>query len=426
MSVTFTSPTGRQATVEKTGEKTVEKPAGQKPTAGAPGGKPRRIESIDLLRGIVMIIMALDHARDYFNRDAYLYDPTDMTKTNDFLFFTRWITHFCAPTFMLLAGISACLYGLKKGPKAASFFLFTRGAWLIFVELFIVTVGWTFNVHFTFYILQVIWAFGVAMIALSALIRLPRTALLVIAIILIAGHNLLDGIHVAGNGLPAVGWSFLHEFHYFGYPHFSFVIGYPILPWIGLITLGYYLGSLYNPDITPENRRKLLSRIGLTFIAGFVVLRAAGIYGDPNPWETLHHPFLSFFNVTKYPPSLEYVLMTIGPALLFLAFAEKPLNAFTSKLVVFGRVPFFYYLIHIYILHGLAVIAVLYQGHPAADMTNITAWVTSAPALKGYGFNLGVVYGVWLLVVIGLYPLCKWFDGYKRAHQAQKPWLSYL
>ena len=388
--------------------------------------KSRRIESIDLLRGIVMIIMALDHARDYFNRDAYLYDPTDMTQTGDFLFFTRWITHFCAPIFMFLAGTAAFLYGLKKGPKAASFFLLTRGIWLIFIELTVVTIGWTFNLHFTFYILQVIWAFGVAMIILSALVHTPRTAQLIIAIALIGGHNLLDNIHVAGNGLPAVTWSFLHEFHFFGYPGFSFVIGYPILPWAGLITLGYYLGGLYAPDIAPHRRKKTLTRLGIAFLAGFVALRLINHYGDPNPWETRHHPFLSFFNVTKYPPSLDYILMTIGPALLFLAFAERPLNAFTSKLALYGRVPFFYYLIHIYLLHALAVGAAMLQGYPAADMTNFTNWVTANPQLKGYGFDLGVVYGVWLIVVIALYPLCKWFDKYKRTHQAQKPWLSYL
>ena len=396
------------------------------PTAAHTTSKPRRVESIDLLRGVVMIIMALDHARDYFNRDAYLYDPTDMTQTNAFLFFTRWITHYCAPIFMFLAGTAAFLYAVKKGTKAAGFFLLTRGLWLIFVELFIVTVGWTFNVHFTFYILQVIWAFGVAMIILSALVRLPRAALLTIAIVLIAGHNLLDNIHVAGNGLPAVSWSFLHEFHFFGYPGFSFVIGYPILPWAGLITLGYYLGGLYAPDFAPHRRKKIMTRLGILFIAGFFVIRAINIYGDPNPWSTAHHPILSFFNVTKYPPSLDYILMTIGPALLFLAFAERPLNAFTSKIAVYGRVPFFYYLIHIYLLHALAVIAAMLQGHNASDMVNFTNWVTANPQLKGYGFGLPVVYAVWIVVVIALYPLCKRFDAYKRAHQARNPWLSYI
>jgi uncharacterized membrane protein len=399
--------------------------------AAAPslGNRPRRIESIDLLRGFVMIIMALDHSRDYFNRDAYLFDPTDMTHTYPTLFFTRWITHFCAPIFMFLAGTSAFLFGLKKGQKAESFFLLTRGIWLIFIELFVVTVGWTFNVHFTFYILQVIWAFGISMIILSAIIHLPRNGQLAIAVALLAGHNLLDGIHVAGNGLEAVGFSFLHEFHAFSYPNFSFVIGYPILPWVGLITFGHYLGRLYAPDIDADRRKKILLRLGLAFIAGFVLIRSINHYGDPNPWSSQKNTvftIMSFFNVTKYPPSLLYILMTIGPALLFLAFTEKPLNRLTAKISVFGRVPFFYYLIHIYLLHALAIIACMTQGHPASQMTGLTNWVTANPQLKGYGFGLPVVYAMWIVVIIALYPLCKRFDAYKRQHQAEKRWLSYL
>ncbi len=376
-----------------------------------------------------MIVMALDHARDYFNRDAYLFNPTDMHQTNAPLFFTRWITHFCAPIFMLLAGISAYLYSLKKGTKATAFFLLTRGVWLIFCEMFIVSLAWTFNMHFTFYILQVIWAFGVSMIVLSALVRLPRTALLAIAIILIGGHNLLDSIHVNGKGFPAVTWAFLHDQRPFFYSTFSFFLGYPILPWIGLITFGFYLGRLYAPDIDAARRKKTLLRLGLAFIAGFLVLRGINLYGDPLPWTTQSNPvhtLLSFFNVTKYPPSLLYILMTTGPAFLFLAFTEKPLNALTEKITVFGRVPFFYYLVHIYIFHGLAVLAAMLQGHPASDMTGFTNWVTDTPQLKGYGFPLGVVYLIWIVVVLALYPLCKWFDGYKRSHQAQRPWLSYL
>jgi uncharacterized membrane protein len=402
-------------------------------TAPAPSlsatSRPRRIESIDLLRGVVMVLMALDHVRDYFHRDAYLFDPTDMHQTNAPLFFTRWITHFCAPIFMLLAGVSAHLYSIKKGTRAAAFFLLTRGVWLIFVEMFIVSVGWTFNIHFTFYILQVIWAFGVSMIVLSALVRLPGSWQLAIAVLLICGHNLLDSIHVKGMGFPAVTWAFLHDQRPFFYSTFSFFMGYPILPWIGLITLGFYLGRLYAPDFAPNRRRKVLVRLGLAFIIGFVLIRAIDHYGDPNPWTTQKDTvftILSFFNVTKYPPSLLYILMTIGPAFLFLAYTEKPLNSFTAKLTVFGRVPFFYYLIHIYLLHGLAIFAAMLQGHPAADMVGFTNWVTANPQLKGYGFSLAVVYGLWIVVIIALYPLCKWFDGYKRSHQAARPWLSYL
>src|SRR5579859_7812372 len=269
-------------------------------TAAARPARTRRVESIDLLRGLVMIIMALDHARDYFNNSAYLYDPTDLSQASPALFLTRWITHFCAPIFMLLAGIAAWLYGNKNGRKAVSFFLLTRGAWLIFVELFIVTVGWTFNIHFHFFILQVIWAFGVAMVLLSALVHLSRPVLLTVALLLICGHDLLDGIHATGNSLSAVGWSFLHQFQFFSYPHFSFVIGYPILPWLGIITLGYYLGKVYAPEVDPARRKKILRNLGLLAIAAFIVIRALDSYGDPSPWHTQRnglYTVLSFINV---------------------------------------------------------------------------------------------------------------------------------
>ena len=389
----------------------------------------QRIESIDLLRGIVMIIMALDHVRDYFNASAYVYDPLDLTQTSVALFFTRWITHFCAPIFMFLAGISARLYGFKNGRKALSFFLLTRGVWLIFAEFFIVSLGWTFNTHFTVYILQVIWAFGVSMIILSALIHARRGVILAVGLVLIAGHNLLDGVHVAGNGWPAFFWAFLHEQRPFQFGPFLVFMGYPILPWIGLIAIGYYLGSLYAPGQDPARRKKILMRLGLGAIILFVLLRASNLYGDPVPWSTQKsavYTFLSFLNVNKYPPSLLYILMTIGPALLFLAFAEKPLNALTGKIVVFGRVPMFYYLVHIYFLHALAIIGALLSGHPGSDMLFLTTWVTANAQLKGYGFGLGVVYLVWIGAIIVLYPLSKWFDGYKRTHQREKKWLSYL
>jgi len=393
------------------------------------GTKSRRVESIDLLRGTVMIIMALDHARDYFHGNAYLFDPTDLTKTSGILFFTRWITHFCAPVFMFLSGVSAYLYGLKNGRKALSFFLLTRGLWLIFAELFIVTVGWTFNIHYTVYILQVIWAFGLSMIVLSALISINRTALLAIALLLIAGHNLLDGVHVTGNGGGAFAWAILHEQRPFSFGPIFIFAGYPILPWIGLICLGYYLGHLYAPDQDPARRQKTLRYLGWTAVGVFILLRASNLYGDPHPWQVQHNVLftvLSFLNVSKYPPSLLYILMTIGPALLFLSFTERPLNALSSKLAVFGRVPMFYYLVHIYFLHGLAVIGALLSGHPASDMTNLTTWVTANTQLQGYGFGLAVAYAVWIGTVLLLYPLCKWFDGYKRSHVAQQKWLSYL
>jgi uncharacterized membrane protein len=216
-----------------------------------PGARPGRVESIDLLRGIVMIIMALDHARDYFNRSAYLFDPTDLPHTTVALFFTRWITHYCAPVFMLLSGMAAWLYGKKNGRKAVSFFLLTRGIWLILAELFIVTLGWTFNTHYDIFILQVIWAFGISMIALSGLLYAGRGALLALALILIGGHDLLDGVHIGGDGYPAFAWAFLHQQHGFTFGPINVFMGYPILPWIGLIALGYRLGGLYGPEQDP-------------------------------------------------------------------------------------------------------------------------------------------------------------------------------
>jgi uncharacterized membrane protein len=388
-----------------------------------------RIESIDLLRGIVMVIMALDHARDYFNRSAYLFDPTDLQHTTVALFLTRWITHYCAPVFMLLSGISAWLYGRKNGRAAASFFLLTRGLWLIIAELFIVTLGWTFNLHYGIFILQVIWAFGFSMIVLSGLIYARRGVLLAIALLLIGGHDLLDGIHVSGGGFTAFLFSFLHAQAGFTAGPIKLFVGYPILPWIGLITLGYWFGDLYHPNYDPAQRRRLLRWLGWGAIVLFIILRAIDGYGDPAPWSVqrnLVFTLLSFIDVSKYPPSLLYILLTIGPALLFLSASERPLNTLTRPLAVIGRVPMFYYLVHIYFLHALAVAAAAASGFPPAAMVNLDNWVTANPQLKGYGFGLGVVYAVWIGTVIVLYPLCRWFDRYKRRHAAEQKWLSYL
>jgi uncharacterized membrane protein len=376
-----------------------------------------------------MIIMALDHVRDYFNRSAYLFDPTDLQHTTAALFLTRWITHYCAPVFMLLSGISAWLYGRKNGRGAASYFLLTRGIWLIVAELFIVTLGWTFNIHYGIFILQVIWAFGISMIVLSGLIYARRRILLAVALLLIGGHDLLDGIHVGGTGWPAILWSFLHVQQGFTLGPVSFFVGYPILPWIGLITLGYWLGEWYGPDRDPAERRRMLNRVGWSAIGLFVLIRAFNGYGDPSHWSVQRnfaYTVLSFINVSKYPPSLLYILVTVGPALLFLSAAERPLNALTRRLAVVGRVPMFYYLIHIFFLHGLAVAAAALSGFPPSAMVNLTNWVTANPQLKGYGFGLGVVYTVWIGTVVILYPLCKWFDRFKRSHATEQKWLSYL
>jgi uncharacterized membrane protein len=392
------------------------------------GVKSKRIVSIDLLRGIVMILMVLDHVRDYFHAYSFQFDAVDLDHTSIPIFFTRWITHFCAPIFMFLSGISAYLYGAKRSRRELSFFLFTRGLWLALAELFIVTFGWTFNPFYQIFILQVIWAFGICMMVLSVLIYLDKRLLLVIGILLMAAHNLLDGIHVAGSGAGAVGWAFLHDQRFFSYPHLSFLMGYPIIPWIGIIVTGYCLGELYSPDQDAAKRRKTLLFLGLGAILLFVLLRFSNIYGDPYRWSVQRDSittFLSFLRATKYPPSILYILMTLGPALVFLSLAEGRLNALTEKISVFGRVPMFYYLVHIFLIHLLAMAAAAASGYKWSDMV-VTTWVTASPALKGYGFNLLTVYGIWLGTVILLYPLCKRYDRYKRAHQGQYWWLSYI
>ncbi|SEV95981.1 Uncharacterized membrane protein [Chitinophaga sp. YR573] len=383
--------------------------------------KNKRIESIDLLRGTVMIIMALDHVRDYFHHDAFLYSPTDLSQTNVWLFFTRFITHYCAPVFVFLAGISAYLYGAKRTKKELSVYLFTRGLWLVFVELFIISLGLTFNPSYPIFNLQVIWAIGISMIVLSGMIHLQQYIILAVAVLLIFTHNLLDGIHVHGNELQAFLWSFLHEPAMFISGPFSFHIHYPVLPWIGIMALGYYFGSIY----LLASRSKILLITGAGAILLFIVLRLGNIYGDAAHWEVQKYAFLSFLNVTKYPPSLLYTLITLGPAMILLSLAERPLNSLTRKIAVFGRVPFFYYVIHLYLIHFFALIAARIQGYAWSDMI-LTGRINSTIGLKGYGFNLFIVYLVWIGLIFLLYPFCKWFDKYKRDNQSDYRWLQYL
>jgi len=386
--------------------------------------KSKRIESIDLLRGIVMIIMALDHVRDYFHCDAFIYSPTDLSRTSVFLFFTRFITHYCAPVFVFLAGVSAYLYGANRSRKQTAWYLFTRGVWLVFTELFILGLGRSFNPSFPFYNLQVIWAIGISMIVLSVIIYMRRRFILLTAIVLIAAHNLLDNVHVPNSFF----WSFLHEGGDFVFNGIHVSVHYPVLPWIGIIALGYYFGRMFNSYYNSLNRKKTLLTIGLLMILGFLILRGFNIYGDANTWSPQKNyafSFLSLLNVTKYPPSLLYTLITLGPAFIFLALTEKPLNSFTSKIVVFGRVPFFYYVIHIYLIHLLAMIGAQSLGYHWSDMI-LNDRVNNVEKLKGYGFNLTTVYLVWLGLILLLYPCCKWFDKYKRANQSKHKWLSYL
>ena len=387
-----------------------------------------RIDSIDLLRGAVIVLMALDHVRDYFHADAFFYDPTDLARTTAAIFLTRWITHYCAPVFVFLAGLAACLHGSRKSRKELSFFLATRGAWLAFLELFAVSLFRTFNPAYPYFNLQVIWAIGVGMVVMAALIHLDRRLLLLVAVALVAGHNLLDRVHVQGGGVSAFLWAVLHETGRFDLGWTVVRVHYPLLPWIGIMALGYCCGPWYEARCRPGTRRRGLLLAGLLATGLFVLVRAVNLYGDPAPWsrrESDVFSVLSFLNVTKYPPSLLYTLMTLGPALVGLALAERPLGRLTRWMVTFGRVPLFFYMAHILLIHLAATVAAIATGYRVSDMV-LAGSVNDAPALTGYGFDLSAVYLVWLGLVIALYPCCRWFAGYKADHQASRWWLSYL
>jgi len=387
-----------------------------------------RIQSVDLLRGIVMILMPLDHVRDFFAKSAFIFDPTDLQQTTPVLFFTRWITHFCAPIFVFLAGVSAYLMGTRKTPSQLSSFLFTRGAWLIFAEIVIITLGASFNPTYPFLKLQVIWATGVAMIALSLISRLRREWILGIAITLIATHNLFDQVHVSGQGAGAFIWSVFHDPRYFHYGQTTVIVMYPLLPWIGVMALGYWFGRYFAPDIDPDQRYEILMKTGIFAIVCFVVLRAGNWYGDASQWvvqKNILYSIMSFLNVTKYPPSLLYVLMTIGPALVFLAWSEKSWANRGEVIKVFGRVPMFYYVVHLYLIHLAAFFGAMALGYSWRVMV-LSHRINETPELKGYGFNLFTVYLIWIALLVVLYPLCKWFDKYKRGHLKAQPWLSYF
>lgn len=388
-----------------------------------------RIESIDLLRGIVIVIMALDHVRDYFHADQYLYNPEDMTKTNAALFFTRWLTHFCAPVFVFLAGTSAFLVGERKTKKELSAFLMKRGLWLIFLELTVIGLAWGFNPAFPFFRLQVIWVLGICMVILGVLVYLPPKLILAIGLLILVGHNLLDNIHATGNTFSDFIWALLHERKRFFFEGHKIGTGYPIIPWLGIMLLGYSAGQLYKNGMDALVRRKYLLIIGAGAILLFLLIRGINRYGDMAPWSqqgSFIMSICSFLNVTKYPPSLLYTLMTLGPALVFLALMEKPLNWMGKILIPFGRVPLFFYILHLYLIHGLAVIAVIISGRPWTDMV-LTGGMNGkdSPWLIGYGFSLGITYLVWILVVLLLYPLCYRYDRYKSSHK-EKWWLSYL
>lgn len=391
--------------------------------SGSPNtGKPRRIESVDLLRGVVMVLMALDHVRDFFHADALVYDPLDLSRTSPELFFTRWITHFCAPVFVFLAGTGAFLSTVRgKSRKQLSRFLLTRGLFLVVAELTLVRFGWMFNFDTNFLFVQVIWAIGCSMVALSGLVYLTMPVIAVISLGMIGLHNLFDGI--SAESLPSIGWlwSILHsgEVIDLGGGR-QFYPLYPLIPWIGVMGAGYVFGAFFRWEET--RRRNAFTWIGVGLIGAFVLLRITNLYGDAQQWDAQTNglnTFLSFLNTTKYPPSLLFLLMTLGPAILALAFFERWENRVSRFIVVFGRVPMMYYLIHIYFIHALSVIVGVVQGYPLSSLLNLGMMYP-----EGYGYSLAVTYFVWVVVIVLLYPVCRWYADLKK--RRNDFWLSYL
>jgi len=386
----------------------------------APSVNPPRLDSVDIVRGIVMVIMALDHVRDYFSELRF--DPMDLSQTFPALYFTRWITHFCAPVFVFLAGTGAFLSTSRGKPiKVLSRFLWTRGLFLVVLELTVVRFGWLFNFGYDLIFVQVIWAIGVSMICLAGLVHLSKKTIATIGIIMIVGHNALDGVSPEVFGPLAIVWRTLHISEAIQIaPNIFYLPFYPLIPWIGVMATGYVFGSILFYE--PEHRKKTLVRLGLGMIGAFVLLRALNVYGDLHPWTTQKDAitsFFSFMNVTKYPPSFDYLLITLGPAIVALAFFEKGMGRFGKFFVVYGRVPMFFYIIHIYFIHALAVLAAMLQGFDAKSLLN-PMWAFP----EGYGFGLGVVYLAWIAVVLAVYPACRWFAELKR--RRKDPWLSYL
>jgi uncharacterized membrane protein len=357
-----------------------------------------------------MIVMALDHTRDFFGGGGF--NPRDVTEPA--LFLTRWITHFCAPTFIFLAGVSAFLYGAERKTSDVSRYLFTRGCWLVLLEFTIVRFGWTFSFKIDYLAIQVIFAIGLSMIACAALVHLPRWAIATVGLVLIAGHNSFDGVKAAQLGVAAPLWNILHQPAAIDLSgDFKLIVLYPLVPWIGVMAAGYALGPLFR--LKRETRVRRLFAVGALITVGFVFLRAINLYGDPTPWS-VHNgvlpTILSFMNCQKYPPSLLFLAMTLGPALMLLAVADGAQGIIAGWTITFGRVPLFYYVAHIYLLHASVV---------------LFAWITigrDAYNLHGHGLALAGIYAVWLATVILLYPLCAWYAAIKR--RRTEWWWSYL
>ncbi len=399
--------------------------------AGEAVGSPLRVNSIDFLRGLVMVIMALDHVRFFLHHEVRMgIDPLDLEKTNAILFFTRWITHFCAPVFVFLAGTGAYLMASRgKTRNHLAKFLLTRGLWLMLLEFTVVRFGWTFNFDYHIHFAIVLWALGWSMIVLAGLVYLPTWSITLIGTVMIVGHDLFDKVRPDSFGSLKWLWEILHTGGLLKpFPSLALLITYPLVPWIGVMVVGYTFGKVLRRART--ERRRFFLLLGSMLTAAFVVIRAVNVYGDPQPWTTQKNmlfTLLSFINCQKYPPSLLFLLMTLGPAIILLAMVDRNLGWLTHQFVILGRVPLFYYLLHFSLIHLIAL-ALSYARYGQAPwlFTHYPPWGPQFMAAfpKDYGYGLLVVYLAWIATVVILYPACRWFAGVKR--RRRDAFLSYL
>jgi uncharacterized membrane protein len=387
-----------------------------------------RVQSIDTLRGAIMIIMALDHTRDFVHSAALSFRPEDLTRTTAAIFFTRWITHFCAPVFMLTAGLGAFLWAERHtGRGELSRFLWTRGLWLVILELTVVRLALSFNFDYGLTIVNVLWALGGCMIGLAALVHLPRRVLAIVSVAMILLHNLADSVPATYFGKAAWVWILLHQPGLVKLGGATILFAYPLIPWIGVMAAGYCLGPVFLWE--PARRQRFLLKLGLGLTAAFILVRAANIYGDPMPWSPQSSALMtlcSFLKCMKYPPSLDYLLMTLGPAIVAVSMLDRVRVSNANPLLIFGRVPLFFFLVHLFVIHGVAVLlGCVRYGAAGLDLRTMPSMSLSGhPFPADYGYSLWGVYVIWVAIVVALYPVCRWFAGLKQRRKDW--WLSYL
>lgn len=387
----------------------------------------QRLASIDMMRGMVMIIMALDHTREFFHVNAQLFNPTDLSKTTTILFFTRWITHFCAPTFVFLSGISAGLSLQRKSKKELSWFLFTRGLWLVILEVTVIRFGFAFNLYYDITFFEVIYTLGASMMVLSLLVYLPQKALLGIGLLLIFGHDTLNLIRLSPEDPGYVLWTLLQQVGFISIDEsHGIFVSYPLIPWLGIMLAGYGTAQLYT-NFSTEKRKKVLLYAGLTAIALFVVIRFANVLAPLDGWSVQKNAwftFMSFIDCTKYPVTLLFTLMILGPVLIMLSFTEKTQGWLTEKITVFGRVPLFYFIVHFYVLHAVALVTHLIISGKSINEIDFHLSAGLGGIAPGVGYSLSWTYVAWITLIIVLYPVCRWYNQYKSTHT--HGWLSYL